>query len=174
SADRPRRAPAARSPLGHVVVMGGSVAGLLTAHVLADHAEQVTVLERDRYEDGPAPRAGVPQSRHTHVLLTSGMHALAELLPELLPELADAGAPRLAVPGDLGVWQAGQWISRRNPSAPVLAPSRPLVEHSIRRQVVAHPRIRVRSGTEATGLLGSPGRITGVALRDRGGDRHAQ
>ncbi|NGO12179.1 FAD-binding protein [Streptomyces sp. HC44] len=147
--------------------MGGSVAGLLAAHVLARHAERVTVLERDRYEDGPEPRAGVPQSRHTHVLLASGMNALSELLPGLLPELQGAGAPRLAVPGDLGVWQAGQWISRRNPSAPVMTPSRPFLEHRLRRHVLADPRIRVRTSTEATGLLGRSDHVTGVTVRAR-------
>lgn len=174
---RPLPAPSvssARPALGHVIVLGGSVAGLLTAHVLADHAERVTVLERDHYEDGPAPRPGVPQSRHTHVLLTSGMLALDRLLPGLLPELAEAGAPRLAVPGDLGVWQAEQWISRRNPSQPIMTPSRPLLEHRVRGRIVSDPRIEVRTGTEATGLLGRPGHIGGVVVRDRGGDHRTR
>ncbi|MET2718076.1 tryptophan 2,3-dioxygenase family protein [Streptomyces harbinensis] len=162
----PATAPAAR--LGHVVVLGGSVAGLLTAHVFADHADRVTILERDRIEDHPAPRPGVPQSRHTHILLASGIDALTRLLPGLAPELAAAGAPRLAVPGDVGVWQGGQWISRRNPSAPILSPTRPVLEHHIRRLVLAHPAIGLRPGTEATGLLGRPGHITGVTLRERG------
>ncbi|MFF9688501.1 tryptophan 2,3-dioxygenase family protein [Streptomyces sp. NPDC014623] len=172
---RPLPAPAGRagrSGPGHVVVVGGSVAGLLTAHVLAGHAERVTVLERDQYEEAPGPRAGVPQSRHTHVLLTSGMNALEELLPGLLPALVDSGAPRLAVPGDLGVWQAGQWISRRNPSEPIMTPSRPLLEHHIRRRVLDDSRIHVRTGAEVTGLLGRPGHVTGVAVRDRGGEHH--
>jgi 2-polyprenyl-6-methoxyphenol hydroxylase-like FAD-dependent oxidoreductase len=171
---RPRHMPSARPSLGHVVVVGGSVAGLLAAHVLVDHAEQVTVLERDRYEDGPGPRAGVPQSRHTHVLLAGGMNALAELLPGLLPELTEAGAPRLAVPGDLGVWQAAQWISRRHASQPIMTPSRPLLEHHIRRRVLDGSRITVRTGVEVTGLLGRLGHVTGVVVRDRGGDHHTR
>ncbi|MFG7942309.1 tryptophan 2,3-dioxygenase family protein [Streptomyces cacaoi] len=171
----PSSAPSSeRSRLGHVVVVGGSVAGLLAAQVLVRHAEQVTVLERDQYGETPGPRAGVPQSRHTHVLLTSGMNALDRLLPGLLSALSDAGAPRLAVPGDLGVWQAGQWISRRNPSQPILTPSRPLLEHHIRRRVLDGSPIRVRTGVEVTGLLGRPGHITGVAVRDRGGDNRTR
>ena len=36
------------------LVIGGSMAGLLAARVLADHFSQVTILERDRFPDGPA------------------------------------------------------------------------------------------------------------------------
>jgi len=170
-------APPPGLSLGHVVVMGGSVAGLLTAQVFSRHAERVTVLERDHYEDAedtPEPRSGVPQSRHTHVLLTSGMNALDELLPGLVSELKEAGAPCPAVPADLGVWQAGQWLSRRNPSAPIMTPSRPFLEQRIRRRVLADARIEVRTATEVTGFLGRPDHITGVVIRGRGAEHHGR
>ena len=35
----------------HAVVLGGSLAGLLAARVLADHFEEVTLIERDAYPD---------------------------------------------------------------------------------------------------------------------------
>jgi 2-polyprenyl-6-methoxyphenol hydroxylase-like FAD-dependent oxidoreductase len=56
----------------HAVVMGGSVAGLLAARVLAEHFESVTVIEKDTCQVDGAPRAGVPQGRHTHILLPAG------------------------------------------------------------------------------------------------------
>ena len=34
----------------HAVVLGGSLAGLLTARVLSDHFERVTVIERETFE----------------------------------------------------------------------------------------------------------------------------
>ena len=33
----------------HAVVLGGSLAGLLAARVLADHFDHVTLIERDAY-----------------------------------------------------------------------------------------------------------------------------
>jgi len=61
------------APLGdHAVVIGGSMAGLLAARVLADRYARVTVLERDRLPSGADPRKGTPQARHIHVLLTAG------------------------------------------------------------------------------------------------------
>lgn len=163
-----------RSLFGHVVVLGGSVAGLLTAHVLTRYARQVSVVERDEYPDGPLPRAGVPQSRHTHVLLTSGIDALRALLPGLFPAILDAGAPCLAIPGEVGVWQANQWVSRRNPSRPVLTPTRPFLEQSIRDIVLAGPHIGVLPATEVTGLIGGSRRISGVVVRGRHGVHSAE
>ncbi|GAB3558186.1 2-polyprenyl-6-methoxyphenol hydroxylase-like FAD-dependent oxidoreductase [Actinopolyspora lacussalsi] len=163
------RAPTTTRSLGHVAVLGGSVAGLLTAHAIAGHAERVTVLERDHYPDEPVARGGVPQSPHTHVLLTSGIRALDELLPELSRLLHRKGAPSLSVPADLGVWQAGQWVSRRHPSEPVVTASRPLLEHLIRHRVLErHPHIDVRTSSRVTGLLGDSQRVAGAVFRERG------
>ncbi|MCW5850007.1 MAG: hypothetical protein KIT87_07975 [Anaerolineae bacterium] len=36
----------------HALVIGGSVAGLLAARVLADHFERVTVVKRDHFPAG--------------------------------------------------------------------------------------------------------------------------
>ncbi|MGJ7905488.1 FAD-dependent oxidoreductase [Actinopolyspora sp. H202] len=165
------RAPATNRSLGHVAVLGGSVAGLLIAHALAGHAERVTVLERDHYPDDPVARGGVPQSPHTHVLLTSGIRALDELLPELAPLLRREGAPTLSVPADLGVWQAGQWVSRQHPSEQVVTASRPLLEQLIRRCVLeSHPRIEVRTSARVTGLLGDSEHVAGAVFRERGSE----
>ncbi len=56
----------------HALVIGGGMAGLLAARVLAEYFEQVTIVERDHFPHKPTFRAGVPQSRHLHVLLRRG------------------------------------------------------------------------------------------------------
>ena len=56
----------------HAIVIGGSITGLVTARVLADHFARVTIVERDRFPDQPEFRKGVPQSRHLHALLERG------------------------------------------------------------------------------------------------------
>src|SRR6516162_1459312 len=53
----------------HALVIGGSMAGLATARVLADHFERVTLVERDELPDSVEHRKGVPQGRHLHGLL---------------------------------------------------------------------------------------------------------
>ncbi len=50
----------------HAIVIGGSMAGLLAAHVLSEHFERVTIIERDQFIDDAEPRKGVPQGRHAH------------------------------------------------------------------------------------------------------------
>ncbi|GAA0402437.1 FAD-dependent oxidoreductase [Streptomyces luteireticuli] len=152
----------------HAVVIGGSLAGLLAAHVLKDHADSVTVVERDRYPDGPEHRPGVPQDRHAHLFLKGGVDALEKLLPGLSEELLQEGAPRLAMPTDILQWQGGDWYRRTAASTHVLTGSRPLPEWVVRRRVLADPRITVLEGTEVTGLVGDAARIRGVRVRARG------
>ena len=65
----------------HAVVIGGSIAGLLAARVLAEHFERVTVIERDYYPENPEPRSGVAQSNQAHFLLARGKQILEELFP---------------------------------------------------------------------------------------------
>jgi hypothetical protein len=82
---------------GHAVVIGGSLAGLLAARVLADHFGRVTVVERDAYPGGPEPRKGVPQGRHAHIMLMRGRREFERLFPGLdaipLPVAASRSLP---------------------------------------------------------------------------------
>ena len=61
--------PLSPTPVGHAVVVGGGMAGLLTARVLVDHFERVTLVERDALPDSAQHRKGVPQGHMLHVLL---------------------------------------------------------------------------------------------------------
>jgi 2-polyprenyl-6-methoxyphenol hydroxylase-like FAD-dependent oxidoreductase len=153
------------------VVIGGGIAGLLAARVLADHAEAVTVVERDDFPEEPVPRKGVPQARHQHVLLTRGYDAAAGLLPGLPAALAEAGAVPMHWTQDLKLMSAYGWYPRYPSTIASLTCTRTLLEHAVRQQVAAHPRIRFRTGCEVTGLVhsgsnGAPA-VTGVTGRIR-------
>src|SRR6266849_8760818 len=65
----------------NAVVIGGSLAGLMTARVLADHFESVTVLERDHIESRPALHKSIPHGNHLHGLLLGGQQVMASLFP---------------------------------------------------------------------------------------------
>ena len=77
----------------HAVVLGGSLAGLLAARILADHFDEVTVIERDAYTETTAARKGIPQANHVHGLLVRGRQILEELFPGVQDEMIAAGAP---------------------------------------------------------------------------------
>ena len=75
------------------VVIGGSIAGLLAARVLADYFTKVIVVERDPLPREPKSRKGVPQSTQPHILLTKGYRILLDLLGEdFRAELLQQGA----------------------------------------------------------------------------------
>src|SRR5262249_4207276 len=54
---------------GRALVIGGGIAGLITARVLSDYFDQVVILERDAGEDRPVLHRSVPQGHHLHAML---------------------------------------------------------------------------------------------------------
>ncbi|MGC4094297.1 MAG: hypothetical protein QM756_41590 [Polyangiaceae bacterium] len=124
-------------------VVGGGIAGLLAANVLSEFFERVVLFERDELPDAPAPRKGVPQARHVHVLLAAGASVLDELLPGLFDDIAALGG----FDGRHGARQ--QLVSLRHLEA----------AHRVRRQRAhAEPRCAGARATHA-----SAGRAAGVA-----------
>jgi 2-polyprenyl-6-methoxyphenol hydroxylase-like FAD-dependent oxidoreductase len=144
------------------VVIGGSIAGLLAARVLSETVENVTIVDRDELPTEPVHRKGVPQGRHTHGLSAKGFEVFEELLPGLGADLHARGA----LIGDLQrdiIWYNDGYPLRRVASAlTVLLVSRPMLESYLRTRVSALPRVRILAGTEAIGLRGSDGAITGA------------
>jgi len=148
------------------VVLGGSVAGLLAARVLTDHAGEVVIVERDALAEGFAARRGVPQGGQVHGLLVRGLERIEALFPGITQEMYDDGA-QVADPGvDLHWYVNGM----RKPPSPIgrgVACTRPFLEGHVRRRVKALPGIRVVQG-RAEALTATAGRVDGVALSGAG------
>ncbi|MDT0343455.1 FAD-dependent oxidoreductase [Streptomyces litchfieldiae] len=154
----------------HAVVLGGGLAGMLAATVLARHMAAVTVVERDVLPDGPRQRRGVPQARHAHLLWSGGARAIESLLPGTAERLLSLGAHRLAVPRDI-VWFTPYGWQRRLPGSEFMFTcGRPLLDWVVRDQALNDKRVTVLAETEAVELTGTADRVTGVRVRGANGD----
>lgn len=151
----------------HAVVIGGGIAGLLAAWVLAGHFEQVTLVERDGLTDSAQARKGVPQGRMLHALLPRGLGIMERLLPGYSQELKAAGAVPLQLPADSLMLTPAGWLDRRATGWPLLSASRPLLEWALRRRLRELPGLTILDRHDVTTLLVSrDGRqVTGVTLR---------
>jgi 2-polyprenyl-6-methoxyphenol hydroxylase-like FAD-dependent oxidoreductase len=157
----------------HAVVIGGSMAGLLSARVLSEHFETVSVVERDPLSDAPDARKGVPQARHAHGFWERGLLATDRLLPGLRSELIDGGA----ITGDLArdfVWHHfGRAKLREAVGVPATVMTRPFLEQRIRGRVMGLHSIRFVTGQTVSGFMSDPDntRITGVKIKRADGSR---
>lgn len=153
------------------IVIGGSIAGLLTARVLTDYFTQVTIIERDRFPDKPEPRSGVPQSHQLHVLLTQGYRILNQLFPGLEEELAVWDVSKLNWTADFKWLLPGGWSPRFPSDLKSQACSRNLLEFLLRKRLAAYNNLEFKEKTIVTGLLLNPNRtaVAGVKLRDPDG-----
>lgn len=149
------------------------MAGLFAANILADHCEQVVVLERDKgWEPRSASagiphstdclpqaegRPGVPQSRHVHVLLLRGVQVLRTRFPGLEEELLSLGATRLNWLKDTAALAGGGWLPRIDLNLPGFSVSRTLLEGSVRARLRDRGNIRFRPGHRVVGLRADRG-----------------
>jgi flavin-dependent dehydrogenase len=140
-------------PDGRAILIGGGIAGVLAAHLLARAGWAVTLLERDRVPPGTAFRAGVPQSRHIHRLLMRGLAALEARFPGIAAELEGEGAIQLDLARDVATHGARGWLPRFASDLTSLFCSRELLSAVLRRRALADAAVDVREACRVRGLV---------------------
>jgi 2-polyprenyl-6-methoxyphenol hydroxylase-like FAD-dependent oxidoreductase len=154
----------------HAIVIGASMSGLLAARVLSTHFDRVTVFDRDRLPDSVDWRAGVPQGRHGHGLLASGLGGLERLFPGFERTLVAGGAVPGDVIGNVRWFQHGYYKAKFTSGLNGVLMSRPLLETTLRRHVQQLPNVRIFADRHVMNLLTRNGRVTGVLTQERGED----
>jgi 2-polyprenyl-6-methoxyphenol hydroxylase-like FAD-dependent oxidoreductase len=157
-----------------IAVVGGGMAGMLAALLLARDGHRVTVYERDD-TDLPATadeafekwdRRGAPHARQSHALLARLRRTLKERAPDVLDMLAEQGATELTVerilppgiedraprPGDD---ELVLWCCRRL-----------TIEWVLRRVVTAEPGVTWRRGVGIDALVADGTEVRGLRLDD--------
>ncbi|MGW1597306.1 NAD(P)/FAD-dependent oxidoreductase [Streptomyces sp. NPDC002343] len=140
------------------IVMGGSFAGLLAARVLADHAEEVVVVDPDG-ADGSGQ--GAPHRRQLHALLSMGHAQLDRRLPGITAELV-AGGAQVGRGPQVRYYVDGA-LKACLPDNTLLGATRPFLEEHVRRRVLALPNVTVVPA-QARDLLFDGTRVCGIRL----------
>lgn len=156
------------------VIAGGSLAGLLSARVLADYFDEVLVLDRDDIHDRPENRRMTPQSHHVHILLKGGEVATEELIPGFTEEMVSVGSVPMLAGRDIIQGSAFGFGPRWDGPITLHSQSRSMLEHCVRKLVRrSSNRIVLRSNTTVRGLQynADKGRITGVEAETVEGER---
>jgi len=163
----------------HVVVIGGSVAGLGAALALSARGHRVTILESDA---APMPdshvlafeqweRRGSPQTRHSHALLARLRNLIRDHAPELLDKLRACGADELPFTDMARRLVPDAALEPGDEDVVLLACRRVTFEWVLRRHVLDTGLVDFQDGMEVTGLIAESGcaadppRVTGVRLR---------
>ncbi|HAP76545.1 MAG TPA: hypothetical protein DCR14_10720 [Acidimicrobiaceae bacterium] len=167
----------ANSPVAdpqNIAVVGGGMAGLLAALVLARDGHHITVYERDD-TDVPATadeafdkwdRRGAAHARQSHAILARLRRILRDRAPDVLEELMAQGATELSVerilPPD---------IDDREPrpgdeDLALLCVRRLTIEWVLRKAVTAEPNVVWRGGVGVAGLLADGTDVRGLRLDD--------
>jgi 2-polyprenyl-6-methoxyphenol hydroxylase-like FAD-dependent oxidoreductase len=157
----------------HAIVIGGSIAGLVSARILADYFDQVTILERDHIEPQPEVHKSIPQGNHLHTVLMGGLQVLSELYPGFGEKLHAMGAVPFRLTRDFPFYRpdgvayslTGAVREPRDLGIQLYSQSRGLLEHCLRQCTLALPNISAECDAAVARLLDSKGRVEGVSYK---------
>jgi len=157
------------------IVIGGGIAGMSAAKVLADHFDKVILLERDLYPDTIGGRRGVPQGRMFHTLLERGRREIEDIFPGFHKLLDERKMPKVSFGFNCALMTPRGWT--RNVPIPIqrsLFCTRGMLETTMRDLFKDDPRIETHEQTNVMGLVaegsGDRARCTGVRALKKGAD----
>ncbi|MFE7117619.1 NAD(P)/FAD-dependent oxidoreductase [Streptomyces sp. NPDC057654] len=149
------------------VVLGGSIAGLMAARVLSDHADDVVIVERDGLGPADTGRPGVPQIKQLHVVLEGGRLQMERWFPGLTAELiADGAVPS---EGDAIEHYFDGVLKVPVAEETTIGLTRPFLEGRIRDRVLGRDNVRLVPGL-VRGLLFERGKARGVRFAPGGAE----
>lgn len=157
--------------MGHgtrAIVIGGSIAGMASARVLAESFREVLLLDRDAYPRDVGARAGVPQGRHAHALLGRGQRELEALFPGFVAAMLRAGAPMFDAGAAFAMRRALGWQAVGENGVNALWSSRDLLEFTVRSLLRSTKNLELRERCQVLGLRGDKARVGGVRVRSEG------
>ncbi|MFN8441003.1 MAG: FAD-dependent monooxygenase [Caldilineaceae bacterium] len=157
------------SKFPHAIVIGSSMAGLMTARVLSEHFERVTILERDKVSDKPEARKGQPHTRHLHGLLAKGLDTMSRYFPNLTDDLLANGAEMADMGASMRWYVCGGYRKQFKSGMIGALMSRPMLEWTIRRRVVALPNVTLLDECDVESPIASEDRkqLTGIEILHR-------
>lgn len=151
------------------IVIGGSIAGLLSARVLSNYYDTVTIIERDTLPTEAEYRNGTPQAHHLHALLAKGQELLNNLFPNIEQDFEDQGASFMRWGLDTGTRLTTGWIDRYDVGISSHVLSRVTLEWIIRQRVDAIPNVTFMTRQQVNYLLATDNQstVTGVNVTSR-------
>lgn len=152
------------------VVLGGSIAGLFAARVLADAYDEVQIVDRDKIVGLREPRKTCPQTYQANGLLARGVHVMEELFPGITQQLIDHGVPKGDLSGSCRWYAQGLRLKQEHGDLITLGVLRPELEWHIRERVQQLPNVVFVEQHDILGVTATAdnSRVTGARVQARG------
>jgi NAD(P)H-flavin reductase/2-polyprenyl-6-methoxyphenol hydroxylase-like FAD-dependent oxidoreductase/ferredoxin len=156
----------ARRGRNTAVVIGGSIAGIPAAKVLAQRFSSVIVLEQDGAHSRSEARPGAAQAWHLHHLLIGGQRILESIFPGITDDMVKAGAFKVDTAHQYRIMLAGSWKKVFKCGLEIVCAGRPLLEWCLRRRLDGEERIDYRYDSRVVDLVydAQRNRILGAAV----------
>ncbi|WP_274652762.1 NAD(P)/FAD-dependent oxidoreductase [Paenibacillus humicola] len=160
--------------LGKAIVIGGGIAGLMTARVFSVFFEEVLIVDKDEFPLHPADRPGLPHGFHPHRFTFRGKMITEQLFPGYEEALKALGSPSSFNKSVYMMNQHGvvSGTYERND----IKFSRAALEYVIRERVKAIPHVRILPAHDVLHLMMNADRtaVTGVQIRNRMTKSHVE